>query len=75
MTTHAFDDALQLVAQGGGQYQGATQPAWWNMVGPFGGVTRSTWPCASFSANIPPAFHNRATVSTSIAPAVRPGMW
>lgn len=39
MTTHAFDDALQLVAQGGGRYQGSTQPAWWNMVGPFGGVT------------------------------------
>ncbi len=39
MTTHAFDDALQLLAHGGGQYQGATQPAWWNMVGPFGGVT------------------------------------
>lgn len=39
MTLHAFDDALQLTAQGSGQYQGLTSPAWWNMVGPFGGVT------------------------------------
>lgn len=39
MTLHAFDDALQLTTQGCGQYQGLTNPAWWNMVGPFGGVT------------------------------------
>lgn len=39
MTLHAFDDALHLTTQGCGQYQGLTNPAWWNMVGPFGGVT------------------------------------
>lgn len=39
MTTHAFDDALRLEARGPGRYHGATRSAWWNMVGPFGGVT------------------------------------
>ena len=39
MTDHLFDDALLLDAQASGQYVGATSPAWWNMVGPFGGVT------------------------------------
>lgn len=39
MTAHAFDDALRLEVRSLGQYHGATSAAWWNMVGPFGGVT------------------------------------
>ena len=39
---HAFDSALKLQALGPGRYAGATSPAYWNMVGPFGGVTAAT---------------------------------
>ena len=39
MTTHPFDLALALNAQGDGRFLGATSPAYANMVGPFGGVT------------------------------------
>ncbi|MCC7151376.1 MAG: thioesterase family protein [Rubrivivax sp.] len=36
---HPLDAALQLRPLGGDRFQGATQPAWANMVGPFGGIT------------------------------------
>ena len=42
---HFFDEALQLqtVAESGdGHYSGTGSPAYWNMVGPFGGVTAAT---------------------------------
>ncbi|MGE2736807.1 acyl-CoA thioesterase [Mycolicibacterium vaccae] len=40
MTTHPFDDALTLEAtEARGVWRGHTNPAWANMVGPFGGVT------------------------------------
>lgn len=40
MQVHPFDHALSLCALGGqGQYAGSTSPAYWNMVGPFGGIT------------------------------------
>lgn len=40
MTTHPFDDALELEAtEGRGVLRGRTTPEWANMVGPFGGVT------------------------------------
>ena len=45
MTTtslHAFDQALQLRADAPGQYQGESPKPYWNMVGPFGGVTAAT---------------------------------
>lgn len=45
MTTHLFDQALELQAAGNGQadiFSGATSPAYWNMVGPFGGATAAT---------------------------------
>lgn len=56
-TTHPFDEALRLkpvaspsspsssAAGSGalsGQYEGATDAAYWNMVGPFGGITAAT---------------------------------
>lgn len=34
-----FDHALALHSAGTGHYSGATQAAWLNMVGPFGGIT------------------------------------
>ncbi len=39
--SHAFDKAIALTptGQGEGHYLGATSPDYWNMVGPFGGVT------------------------------------
>ncbi|MDB5931745.1 MAG: hypothetical protein JWR60_3452, partial [Polaromonas sp.] len=44
MTNHPFDVALHLApldnAPGG--YRGASSPAYWNMVGPFGGMTAAT---------------------------------
>lgn len=37
--SHPFDEAVALKALGEGRYAGATSPAYWNMAGPFGGVT------------------------------------
>jgi acyl-CoA thioesterase len=42
VSLHVFDAALQLQPQAEGVYQGATSPAWANMVGPFGGMTAAT---------------------------------
>jgi len=42
MQTHAFDQAIALTAQGGDHYLGHTSRAYWNMVGPFGGITAAT---------------------------------
>ncbi len=42
MTLHAFDTALKLEAIAPGRYAGRTSAAYWNMVGPFGGVTAAT---------------------------------
>ena len=40
MTPHPFDQALQLTASSvADTFLGATSPAYWNMVGPFGGYT------------------------------------
>ncbi len=39
MQTHPFDTALQLQETAPGQYNGQSSPAYWNMVGPFGGIT------------------------------------
>ncbi len=37
--THPLDLALQLQSTSSGQYEGHTSPGYWNMVGPFGGIT------------------------------------
>jgi acyl-CoA thioesterase len=42
MKQHAFDTALALDELAPGRYAGHTSPAYWNMVGPFGGVTAAT---------------------------------
>ena len=45
MKTHPFDEALQLESAGSEQadtWLGASSPAYWNMVGPFGGTTAAT---------------------------------
>ena len=39
MTPHPFDAAIALRAQPDGSALGATSPAYWNMVGPYGGIT------------------------------------
>lgn len=36
---HPFDHAIALDPQGTDSFAGATSPAYWNMVGPFGGIT------------------------------------
>ncbi len=36
---HLFDAALALSADGAGNWQGQTHPAWANMIGPYGGIT------------------------------------
>ena len=36
---HPFDNALRLEALGDGRFRGQTSPAYWNMAGPFGGIT------------------------------------
>ena len=44
MTTipHSFDQALVLESTAPGLFRGHTSPAYWNMVGPFGGITAAT---------------------------------
>ncbi|MFC6283213.1 MULTISPECIES: acyl-CoA thioesterase [Polaromonas] len=45
MTKHLFDQALELQAAGSDRpdtWLGTTSPAYWNMVGPFGGSTAAT---------------------------------
>lgn len=39
---HPFDRAIALVAQGPDRWIGHTSAAYWNMVGPFGGITAAT---------------------------------
>ena len=39
MDLHVFDEALELAPLGAGNWHGHTHPGWWNMVGPFGGIT------------------------------------
>lgn len=41
-TPHPLDEALRLSSTTPGQYEGHTHPGYWNMVGPFGGVTAAT---------------------------------
>lgn len=43
-TTHFLDQALKLEAspEAAGHYTGTASPAYWNMVGPFGGTTAAT---------------------------------
>ena len=36
---HPLDQALALDSTHAGQYHGSTHPGYWNMVGPFGGIT------------------------------------
>jgi len=40
--SHPLDAALALASSAPGQYAGQTSPAYWNMVGPFGGITAAT---------------------------------
>jgi acyl-CoA thioesterase len=42
MTKHVFDKALELTAQADGSFLGHTSKAYWNMVGPFGGITAAS---------------------------------
>lgn len=37
--THPLDAALALTPLGGGRFAGTTSPAYWNLAGPFGGIT------------------------------------
>ncbi|WP_087747624.1 MULTISPECIES: acyl-CoA thioesterase [unclassified Acidovorax] len=39
---HPLDEALQLSSSTPGQYEGTTHAGYWNMVGPFGGITAAT---------------------------------
>jgi hypothetical protein len=43
-SAHPLDEALQLApsTDAKGQYEGQTHPGYWNMVGPFGGITAAT---------------------------------
>ena len=40
--SHPLDAALALASSVPGQYAGQTSAAYWNMVGPFGGITAAT---------------------------------
>ncbi len=41
-TDHVFDQAIALTLLGGDHFEGHTSGAYWNMVGPFGGITAAT---------------------------------
>ncbi len=40
--THAFDDAIRLQCLAGDVFGGHTGRAYWNMIGPFGGISAAT---------------------------------
>ena len=42
LSTHPFDKALELTPDVPDEFAGRTTPAYWNMVGPFGGMTAAT---------------------------------
>lgn len=42
MNPNVFDEAVSLRPQPDGTFVGSTHQAWWNMVGPFGGITAAT---------------------------------
>lgn len=42
MSTHLFDEAIALQSDSPGHFVGHTHKAYWNMVGPFGGITAAT---------------------------------
>ena len=42
MNNHPFDQALQLTSAEPDVYTGASARPYWNMVGPFGGMTAAT---------------------------------
>ena len=42
MSTHHFDEAIALHSDSPGHFVGHTHKAYWNMVGPFGGITAAT---------------------------------
>lgn len=39
MQVHPFDQAIALAPEGGDRFTGRTSPDYWNMVGPFGGIS------------------------------------
>ena len=41
-SAHVFDQAIALTALGDDRFEGHTSDAYWNMVGPFGGITAAT---------------------------------
>ncbi len=41
-STHPFDDALALAPGAPDHFKGRTTPGYWNMVGPYGGITAAT---------------------------------
>ncbi|MBS0608644.1 MAG: thioesterase family protein [Proteobacteria bacterium] len=41
-STHPFDDALALTPGAPDHFSGRTTPGYWNMVGPYGGITAAT---------------------------------
>ena len=42
MSDHPFDKAMSLTPEAPGLFRGASSDAYWNMVGPFGGITAAT---------------------------------
>jgi acyl-CoA thioesterase len=42
MNPHLFDQAIRLAPAGENRFSGHTSPAYWNMLGPFGGITAAT---------------------------------
>lgn len=42
MNPHLFDQAIRLTPAGEHRFTGHTSPAYWNMLGPFGGITAAT---------------------------------
>lgn len=42
MSDHPFDKAISLTPEAPGLFRGSSSDAYWNMVGPFGGITAAT---------------------------------
>ena len=70
-TSHPFDAALALTQNTPGHFRGHTSPAYWNMVGPFGGTTAAT---ALQAVLLHPALLGEPlSLTVNFAAAVAPG--
>lgn len=71
MAQHPFDHFIALTPQGSGTFTGQAQPAYWNMVGPFGGVVAAVATQAVVAH--PDRLGDPVSISANFCAAMGPG--